>query len=166
MLLSSQGPVPNSAHLKNLDGPQFWILTELPKDEAIGHLQKAIQEMPCLCPIPFSISRMLAYRLWFYLGGNFRAFKPLVDGDSLALDKLKCKLILYSRESCFAGNFRHWWYRRCSETVAFPWNFEGVAIANWRKEKPWGPCLTKIWRFSWNLSDSWWKVPSTKNSNK
>ena len=94
VLLSSQGPPPKHHYLKDT-GIILRSLFELDKIEAIVQLQNAI---PLIKKIYLtfqpSLSRLIAYRLWFYLGGNFRAFHDLLSNVSVAVDYLCRKLIL------------------------------------------------------------------------
>ena len=92
MLLSSQAPTHDA--VKNFVKYQRFNFTELPKEEAILQLQNAIYKKKYYPPIPLSLSGLFAYRMWFYLGGNFRAVNRLIGNVSVALDDLCCKSIL------------------------------------------------------------------------
>ena len=92
VLLSSQAPRNNA--LKNFEKSQKFNFTELPKEEAILQLQNAIYKKKFYPRIPLSLSGLFAYRLWFYLGGNFRAINQLIGNVSVSLDYLCSKSIL------------------------------------------------------------------------
>ena len=61
--------------------------------EAIVQLQNGIRLYDNIRPgFPVSLSKQLAHRLWFYLGGNFRSYKaPLKPLVSLKIDYLCSK---------------------------------------------------------------------------
>ena len=92
VLLSSQGPPPKHTYLKDTE-ILYKSLYELGKIEAIVQLQKNIHLKKKINPsIPLSLSRLIAHRLWFYLGGNFRAVKDLLGKVAVSIDDLRSKL--------------------------------------------------------------------------
>ena len=101
ILVSSQAP--RAERLKALDEKQKYICTELPKIEAILQLQNSIYKNEISPALPLSLSRLIAYRLWFYLGGNFRAFHNVFGKQSRDLIYLCCKKNMNFRMGSWIG---------------------------------------------------------------